>query len=439
MNIVTNYTKSQLDRSAYISEDKYKKAFDINRIRLATQKLAGVDNKYAYYYNLYIFQNLVARLNKLGTKVSGKVTPELNSYILDDERQIEIAEEEWGKELIDEIIDIVISDEDLGDYDKPKTEEEIKEEAESDASSDSDSDDYKMPPFDKKKGEEKPNPIQEKVEEEAKDKTEEIAKDAENGGCDAKTAQDDFIKGADPVICYNVTWDPNCGDFTNCTGDICVTDDSCSDVSSCLGDDSALSCGGDWTDLGKVVDCTSDFMTCTGDSEVCSPDAYDPTGGDCCVLDCDEPPCDEPPCDTPTCDEPCDTCAGGDCCVSDIPCADTPPCGDTCGAGDYEPPPCDTCSGDSGGCPADCCVADCCIGDGGCASGDSCGNCDCCVNDSACTNVSCDGDMSCGSDCDCDCASDCGSNCDSGCSSDCDCGNDCDNYGDCIDACGGDE
>lgn len=56
MNIVTNYTKSQLDRSAYISEDKYKKAFDINRIRLATQRLAGVDNKYAYYYNLYIFR-----------------------------------------------------------------------------------------------------------------------------------------------------------------------------------------------------------------------------------------------------------------------------------------------------------------------------------------------------------------------------------------------
>lgn len=419
MNIVTNYTKSQLDRSAYISEDKYKKAFDINRIRLATQKLAGIDNKYAYYYNLYIFQNLVARLNKLGIKVSGKVTPELNSYILDDERQIELAEETWGKELIDEIIDIVISDEDLGDYDKPKTDEEIKEEAESDASSDSDSDDYKMPPFDKKEGEEKPNPIQEKVEEEAKDKTEEISKDAENGGCDAKTIQDDFIRGADPV-----------------PGDIfCTGDDSCTEVACVIeyGDcesDTAhvvcvISCAGDANDgatdygcanvLERECDCMGDWADLCGDI----PCADTPVCGDC---------------DTPVCGD-CDTCAGGDCCVSDIPCADTPVC-DTCGAGDYEPPPCDTCSGDSGGCPADCCVSDCCISDGGCASGDTCGNCDCCVNDSACTNVSCGGDMSCGSDCDCDCASDCGSNCDG---SSCDCGNDCDNYGDCIDSCGGDE
>ena len=435
MNIVTNYTKSQLDRSAYISEDKYKKAFDLNRIRLATQRLAGVDNKYAYYYNLYIFQNLVAKLNKLGFNVSGKVTPELSSYMLDDEKQIEIAEEEWGKELIDEIIDIVISDEDLGDYDKPKTEEEIKEEAESDASSDSESGEYKMPPFDKKEGEEKPSPIHEKVEEEAHDKTEEIKEDAENGECDAKTVQEDFLTGADNYDpeggcaditntgfcgldspCDTVTWDPNCGDYTTCAGDICVADDSCSGVSSCLGDDSA---------------CTS--VSCAGDSEVCSPDAFDPTGGDCCVIDCDTPVCGD--CDTPVCGD-CDTCAGGDCCVSDIPCADTPVC-DTCGAGDYEPPPCDTCGGDSGGCPADCCVADCCISDGGCASGDTCGNCDCCVNDSGCLNVSCGGDMSCSSDC--DCASDCGSNCDSGCSSDCDCGNDCDNYGDCIDSCGGNE
>ena len=432
MNIVTNYTKSQLDRSAYISEDKYKKAFDINRIRLATQRLAGIDNKYAYYYNLYIFQNLVARLNKLGINVSAKVTPELNSYILDDERQIEIAEKEWGKELIDEIIDIVISDEDLGDYDKPKTEEEIKKEAESDASSDSDSGEYKMPPFDKKEGEEKPSPIHEKVEEEAKDKTEEISKGAETGKeCDAKTWQEEFIRGADPVPCDTVTWDPNCGDYTKCTGDICVADASCSEVSSCLGDDSALSCGGDWADLGEGVDCTSDFMSCTGDSEVCSPDAYDPTGGNC--GDCDTPVCGD--CDDPVCGD-CDTCTGGDCCVSDVPCADISPC-DTCGAGDYEPPPCDTCGGDSGGCPADCCVSDCCIGDHGCASDWDSPGCNCCVNDSACTSVSCHGDAP--PPCDgptCDCASDCGSNCDG---SSCDCGSDCDNYGDCIDSCGGNE
>ena len=411
MNIVTNYTKSQLDRSAYISEDKYKKAFDLNRIRLATQKLAGVDNKYAYYYNLYIFQNLVARLNKLGFNVSGKVTPELNSYIMDDEKQIELAEETWGKELIDEIIDVVISDEDLGDYDKPKTEEEIKEEAESDASSDSDSGEYKMPPFDRKEGEEKPNPIQEKVEEEAKDKTEEIAKDAENGGCDAKTAQEEFIRGAD-------NYDPEggCADISN-TG-FCGLDDV-----FCPGDDNC-----------EEVSCVIEFGDCESDEATthcvisCAGDANDGATEEGCANVCDIP-CG----DTPVCDEPCDTCAGGDCCVSDVPCADISPC-DTCGAGDYEPPPCDTCSGDSGGCPADCCVSDCCVGDGGCASGDSCGNCDCCVSDSACTNVSCGGDMSCGSDC--DCASDCGSNCDG---SSCDCGNDCDNYGDCIDSCGGNE
>lgn len=425
MNIVTNYTKSQLDRSAYISEDKYKKAFDLNRIRLATQRLAGVENKYAYYYNLYIFQNLVERLNKLGINVSAKVTPELNSYILDDERQIELAEETWGKKLIDEIIDVVISDEDLGDYDKPKTEEEIKEEAKEDASSDSDSDDYKMPPFVKKEGEEKPNPIQEKVEEEAKDKTEEISKGAETGEeCDAKTWQEEFLRGGDPGPCNltPLTEGTKCGDL----GEVLCGDEGLTHIG----------CGGDWADLGEGVDCESDFYTCTGDSEVCSPDAYDPTGGDCCVMDCDIP------CDTPECDEPCDTCAGGDCdtcaggdcCVSDIPCADISPC-DTCGAGDYEPPPCDTCGGDSGGCPADCCVADCCIGDHGCASDTSCASiCDCCVNDSACTNVSCGGDMSCASDC--DCASDCGSNCDG---SSCDCGSDCDNYGNCIDSCGGDE
>lgn len=423
MNVVTNYIKSQLDRSAYISEDKYKKAFDLNRIRLATQRLAGVDNKYAYYYNLYIFQNLVARLNKLGFNVSGKVTPELNSYILDDERQIELAEETWGKELIDDIIDIVISDEDLGDYDKPKTEEEIKEEAESDASSDSDSDEYKMPPFNKKEGEEKPNPIQEKVEEEAKDKTEEISKDAENGGCDDKTRQEEFIKGADPVP------DGECKDDNFW---LCITD-SDPGVHSCTGDyshDPGSGCGGDWADLGEIVDCTSDFMTCTGDNEVCSPDAYDPTGGNC--GDYDTPVCGD--CDDPVCGD-CDTCTGGDCCVSDIPCADTPVCGDTCGAGDYEPPICDTCGGDSGGCPADCCVTDCCIGDGKCASDSTCtNNCDCCVNDAACTNVSCGGDMDCGSNC--DCPSDCGSNCDG---SSCDCGSDCDNYGNCIDSCGGNE
>lgn len=423
MNIVTNYTKSQLDRSAYISEDKYKKAFDLNRIRLATQKLAGVENKYAYYYNLYIFQNLVAKLNKLGINVSAKVTPDLSNYILDDERQIEIAEETWGKELIDEIIDVVISDEDLGDYDNPKTEEEIKEEAESDANSDSESGEYKIPPFDRE--EEKPSPIQEKVEEEAKDKTEEISKGAETGEeCDAKTEQEDFLRGADNYDpeggCADITNTGFCGlDSTGCGGDLgdifCPGDDNCEEVSCVI----------------EFGDCESDEAT-THCVISCAGDANDGATEEGCASVCDTPTCDEP-CDTPVCDEPCDTCAGGDCCVSDVPCADISPC-DTCAAGDYEPPPCDTCSGDSGGCPSDCCVSDCCVGDGGCASGDSCGNCDCCVSDSACTNVSCGGDMSCGSDC--DCASDCGSNCDG---SSCDCGNDCDNYGDCIDSCGGDE
>lgn len=434
MNVVTNYTKSQLDRSAYISEDKYKKAFDINRIRLATQRLAGVDNKYAYYYNLYIFQNLVARLNKLGIKVSGKVTPDLSNYILDDERQIEIAEEEWGKELIDDIIDIVISDEDLGDYDKPKTEEEIKEEAESDASSDSDSDEYKMPPFNKKEGEEKPNPIQEKVEEEAKDKTEEIAKDAENGECDAKTAQEEFIKGADPVPCdlTPLTEGTKCGDIGEALcGDVGLTHIGCgSDLSEvfCTGDDSC-----------KDVSCVIEYGDCVSDETSihciisCAGDANDGATDEGCANVGDAGPvCGD--CDDPVCGD-CDTCTGGDCCVSDIPCADTPVCGDTCGAGDYEPPICDTCGGDSGGCPADCCVTDCCIGDGKCASDSTCtNNCDCCVNDAACTNVSCNGDMDCGSNC--DCPSDCGSNCDG---SSCDCGSDCDNYGNCIDSCGGNE
>ena len=413
MNVVTSYTKNQLDRSAYVSEDKYKRAFDLNRIRLATQKLAGVENKYAYYYNLYMFQNLVAKLNKLGINVSAKVTPDLSNYILDDERQIEIAEETWGKELIDEIIDVVISDGDLGDYEEPKTEEEIKKEAESDASSDSDSGVYLMPPFDRDKEGEKPSPIQEKLEEEAKDKTEEISKGAEIGEeCDLGNM---FCTGDD--IC-------------NVCNEEC---DFCEEVSCVIeyGD-----CASDTAHEACVISCTGnayDGTTYYGCANVCIDGRECDCMGDQAGL-CDyTPPCDEEPCDTPACDEPCDSCAGGDCCVSDVPCADIAPC-DTCGAGDYEPPPCDTCSGDSGGCPADCCVSDCCVGDGGCASGDTCGNCDCCVSDSACTNVSCGGDMSCGSDCDCDCASDCGSNCDG---ASCDCGSDCDNYGDCIDACGG--
>jgi hypothetical protein len=430
MNIVTSYTKNQLDRSAYISEDKYKKAFDINRIRLATQRLAGVDNKYAYYYNLYIFQNLVARLNKLGIKVSDKVTPELNSYILDDERQIELAEETWGKKLIDEIIDVVTSDEDLGDYDKPKTDEEIKKEAEEDASSDSDSDDYKMPPFIKEEGKEgeKTNPIQEKVEEEAKDKTEEISKDAENGGCDAKTIQEEFIKGAD-----NYNPEGGCADISN-TG-FCVAVDSCTEVACVIeyGD-----CASDTAHEACIISCTGDANNGATDYGCANVmDRECDCGGNWADLCGDTPTCNEEPCGD--CDgEPCgdcDTCAGGDCCVSDIPCADTPPC-DTCGAGDYEPPPCDTCSGDSGGCPANCCVADCCVGDKQCASDWDSPGCNCCVNDTACTNVSCGGDMpGCSSD-SCDCATDCGSNCDG---SSCDCGNDCDNYGDCIDACGGND
>lgn len=404
MNIITDYTKKQLDRSSYISEDKYKRAFDLNRIRLITQKLAGVDNKYTYYYNLTMFQKMIEKLKKLGISVSDEIPQAKNENIIDDEEQIKLAEETWGKELIDSIIDTVISDADSGEYDEPKTDEEIKKEAEDDASSDSDSGEYKMPPFDKEDKETPKNPITEKLEEEGKDKADEIANDSEKGKCDAAGCMVDFVVeypdglpscGTD---CDLYQWNSDCGSVCNFAPDCCVSD-------CCIGDGA----------------CTNNCDCCISDRDTHPCE--------------DTPPCNEPPCDTPPCDEPpCDTCTGGDCCVGDIPCADTPPC-DTCGAGDYEPPPCDTCSGDSGGCPADCCVADCCIGDGMCASDSTCtNNCDCCVNDSACTNVSCGGDMTCGSDC--DCASDCGSNCDG---SSCDCGNDCDNYGNCIDSCGGNE
>lgn len=430
MNIVTQYTKGQLDRSSYISEDRYKRAFDLNRIRLITQRLAGYNNKYAYYYNLFMFQKMVERLNKLGVNASSQVYSVTSSSIDDDAKQIEEAENTWGKELIDKIIDEVISDADSGEYDEPKTDEEIKKEAEDDANSDSDDDIYRMPPFDKNNPK---DPITEKLEEEGKEKAEEIADNSKSGGCDDTTKTEEIS---------------NCGSDSGASNEGCQMDncslvcDGCiGDGGGCLGDNCAVVCDDCKGNSGRPCDiCLGDSRCPSDNCTVVCDGCYGVYG--CSSIDCDNCPgvlpCDDLPCgDTPVCGD-CDTCTGGDCCVSDIPCADTPPCGDTCGAGDYEPPPCDTCSGDSGGCPADCCVADCCIGDGGCASGDSCGNCDCCVNDSACTNVSCNGDMTCSSDC--DCSSDCGSNCDSsGCSSDCDCGSDCDNYGNCIDACGGNE
>lgn len=466
MNIVTSYTKNQLDRSSYISEDRYKRAFDLNRIRLITQRLAGYNNRYPYYYNLFMFQKMVERLNKLGVSASSQVYSVTPSSIADDAKQIEEAENTWGKELIDTIIDEVISDADSGDYDEPKTDEEIRKEAEDDASSDSDSGEYKMPPFDKNNPK---DPIIEKIEEEGKEKAEEIADNSKSGGCDDTNKTEECTSDNCMIVC---DYGPAACGNEDATG--CQLDD-CKVVCDTCGGDAKTACnfGGTGCNISTTPACISDWTYCNNctvvnddkcsmvcDTRIDAPpcdattpcNAGDPkiwcdaeTWMDCGDYPPGEGPCDDLPCgDTPVCgdcDDPvcgdCDTCAGGDCCVSDIPCADTPPCGDTCGAGDYEPPPCDTCGGDSGGCPADCCVSDCCIGDGGCASGDSCGNCDCCVSDSACTNVSCGGDMSCSSDC--DCASDCGSNCDSGCSSDCDCGSDCDNYGDCIDSCGGNE
>ena len=125
MNIVTDYTKNQLDRSSYVSEDRYKRALDLNRIRLATQKIIGLSNRYAYYYNEAMYKKLVAMIPS-GYNINaglGNLAIIDNNRIIDttnDEDQLRMAEETYGKETIEAIIDVVTGDDDLGDYEKPE-------------------------------------------------------------------------------------------------------------------------------------------------------------------------------------------------------------------------------------------------------------------------------------------------------------------------------
>ena len=181
MNISENYSKQQLDRSAYISEDKYKKAFDLNRIRLAVYKVTGSSSRFSYYYTEYLFFYLLERLHALGiaTTFNRGLFEYIDSMQViskdDDEEQLETAERDWGAETIERIIDEVTGDDDLGDYEDP-TEEEIKQAAEDAASDDFDSDDpFKFPPWETDKpGVPTPPNV---VTETTKETLEEIAKD----------------------------------------------------------------------------------------------------------------------------------------------------------------------------------------------------------------------------------------------------------------------
>lgn len=398
MNIVTDYTKNQLDRSSYVSEDRYKRALDLNRIRLATQKIIGLSNRYAYYYNEAMYKKLVAMIpSKYNINAGlGNLAIIDNNRIIDttnDEDQLRMAEETYGKETIEAIIDVVTGDDDLGDYDKP--EDEIKQEAEEQADSDSTDGEIRVPPFDIPG---KTNPITETTKETGGKTVQETVEDITKTGTNPDGTTPESSHPGTIVTAPEGTqgYDLGTGETTitvNDDGTVTISNDDGSttitvtDVRETPGSGEQLITGKD--DEGNTIQVWSDTPIAepTSTPEDHRGDPPDVTA----TCDSYTPPCDTPSCNEPPCDCDCD-------CDCDTPPCDTPPCNE---------PPCDTpCNEpcDSGGCTNDC--NDCCIGDGGCASDSGCA-CDCCVNDC----VSCD----------------------------CDCGSDCDNYGDCIDSCGGDE
>ena len=393
MNIVTDYTKNQLDRSSYVSEDRYKRALDLNRIRLATQKVIGLSNRYAYYYNEAMYKKLVAMIPSRYNINAGLGNLAIidNNRIIDttnDEDQLRMAEETYGKETIEAIIDVVTGDDDLGDYDKP--EDEIKQEAEEQADSDSDSDEIKIPPFDIPG---KTNPITETTKETGgktvQETVEEITKTGTNP--DGTTPESSHPGAILTAPEGTKGFDRETGKTTitvNGDGTVTISNDDGSttitdvDIVELYDNGTQLITGKD--DDGRTVQVWSD--THIAEPTSTPEDHWNDHWNDPWPDDArGDPPCDTPPCDSGGCTGDCD-CD----CDCDTPPSNEPPCNEPC---------------DGGGCTNDC--NDCCIGDGGCQSGDSCGDCDCCVNDC----ISCN----------------------------CDCGSDCDNYGDCIDSCGGNE
>lgn len=313
MNIVTDYTKKLLDRSAYISDDRYKRAFDLNRVRLATQKVIGQSSRYAYYYNEAMYKKLLAMIppkyNVSG--MASKLLEVSSKGSTDDDEQLRIAEETYGKETIEAIIDVVTGDDDLGDYDED--EEDIKREAEEQADSDSDRGEIRIPPFDIPG---KTNPITETTKDTGGKTVEEtVTTITETGTSDGTNPVETPTVLCDCCVFDEVYVDPDDGglcphDAANCN--CCVSDTCASNEYYCTGD--------------TTISCNAPDEVCNDDNVKC-----DFCGGDC---DCD--------CDDCDCGWDCDDCDNYVDCIS---------------------------------CECDCDWDDCCIND--CISGDcDCDNCD---------------------------------------------------------------
>lgn len=427
MNISEKYSKQQLDRSAYISEDKYKKAFDLNRIRLAVYKVTGSSSRFSYYYTEYLFFYLLERLHALGitTTFNRGLFDYIDSMEViskdDDEEQLKTAEADWGTEVIDRIIDEVTGDDDLGDYEDPP-EDEARKAAEEAASDDSGGGgEFKLPWEIDKPGAPTPPSV---ITETAKGTLEETAKspDAPNtpkGDTDVYSMTKEGEKGAVISVTnpkgeevanvpvgrgtgegdtVNIWYDPDSGDVvvvvTHPGEDTANPDDMKAAAEE--GRTTTLPLGPDVTTTEKdgTVTYTNPegwevTLTC-----VTTCDTYAACGGD----SSNTPACDTPGCDTPTCDEPtcdCDCDCDCDCCDADCDCV-CDCCVNDCDCDCDTPCDCD-CSEDSS-CSSDC--NDCCIGDGGCSSDAGCA-CDCCVSDcDCCISDACDCDTWCDYNCD---------------------------------------